>query len=289
MTNQNPFYSAEVTNTLPAVGLRVIRHLNPDMKKSSVVLSDDCDLSRGGFSAAIESDPYPFGDRVTIPHAKENEECIAACKLRDVAILKMDSPNEKRWEAALYQNDEWQFSRRISDIIPPMMRGSKDNGWKPTAYGYVFLVFLNDPDLNVHALRIKGTATAKALVNIANGMFSGLSKARMALAAANGGEIPPKLQMYALRCNLIAGKPEESKGANGTSGMITPVFVDVANMKQENIASRIVTPEQYLMLSQKAALLNQELEDFDPSMTFAQILDSYQNRSNGLQLAAPAE
>lgn len=291
MENQNAFYSTDVTNTLPTLGFRIIRHLNPDMNKSMVTLSDGCDLGKGGFSAPVDSDPFVFGERVIIPHAGGNdEECIAACKLRNVVILKMDSPSEKRWEAQLIQGKKWKMSRRVSDIIPQEMRGTKDDGWKPSAYGFVFIVFMDDPDMNVHALKIKGTATVKALTNIANGMISGLGKARYAVAAANGGELPPKLQMYALRVNLIAGKPEKSPSANGdATGLITPIFIDVANMKQENIADRLVTPEQYAALSDKAALLNQELAEFDPAMPFAQIVDEYIHRQNPaapLQLTA---
>lgn len=295
MSNDNnidSFYE-DVTDTSIQTGMKVVYHYNPSQERDGITLSNGKDIGRGFFGAKVSSAPWMFGDVVTVPFGSNNEDMVVNTELKNIAILSMDAPTHQRWVVSLFADNKAQLSKRIADMLPPTMPRSKDksDGWTVKAYGYIFFVFLDDPDLAIHALHMSGTVTRKSLDAIQNDYNVAAARGRNYLATTPKGAPKKPLQKYAFGANLEIGPKVKSEGIHTkATGFIAPIVTNISKVKD---IQSIFTGAKYLVLSQKAAELLEALANFDQPLFFRDIAAMNannpkltDNQRNSLRLAS---
>lgn len=229
---------------------RIIYCYNPDTKKD-VELADGTNLMSGGFGADVTSGCWQFGEVKDVPHgARTSAEYVSKC-LSNIAVLGWES----YWLAR-------NAPRGDKNSDAPKFRLKKfhrvnDPAWSSSSRMVYYIAFLDDPELNVHAVQISGTSTMKGNENI-----SGIMPA-LAVRAANLLGVP-MFSQCGIRTKMCVAKSIKVTAANGNSndtGSITPPRVDVESVKDDELMKRIVDSELYARLVQRAREVKAEIDE----------------------------
>ena len=241
-------------------GARRITHLNPDSKKMNVVVDGKSFAIAGGFTAKTSAGTWRFGTEVDMAHGEKTEKEIAAHVLRNVVILGW-SP---RHLTLMGRPDGENFvSRYVADYTDVPFKYAAANkeskyGFKVTAERVYYVAFLDDPDLKVHSLVVRGNSATESATNIESVIIRAAQRISFLIEKETGRKF--KLGVFGVKVNISTTEPHlTGKGEN--KSMITPVVLDVATLDDAELRKfRLVPGKTYKRLAEISAEVKEIVE-----------------------------
>lgn len=266
-------------------GFRRITHYNPDPKKNQVLVDGQSLGVFGGFGAKTSAGTWRFGPEVDVPHGGQTDKEIVAHSLRNVAILGW-SP---RHTLLMGKPDGNKFATRIvSDYVEIPHRYSAANkdskeSFKVGPERIYYIAFLDDPELQVHQLVVRGNASGESAA-IEKAIIRAAQRISFVLKRETNRDIT--LGIYGVRCNISVAAPHLTGKGNAQS-QISPLVVDVTSMDEAELRkSRLIPGPIY----KKLAAISLEVKDLVDKTDWegTPTIETLVQLVSGTQVALPA-